>query len=162
MTIKEAREKMNFTRPELFLLTGIPVRTLEEWESGRRTPSEWTEKMVIEKILSLKEPQHKIYNQSVQRYVDCCKKFSADSAEWGGLSDYNFYSTNGISDWTETCDNAGDGIDLRWAFHLSEKEIEQRAAEELFERLVEEIQLAVDDEWSLEDIQYTLNKFSFK
>ncbi|MBQ6265082.1 MAG: hypothetical protein IJK60_06500 [Clostridia bacterium] len=35
---------------------GIPLRTLQDWEAGRRTPPEWFEKLVVEKILTLKKP----------------------------------------------------------------------------------------------------------
>ena len=37
-TIKELRESIKMTRKEFSEHTGIPVRTLEDWEAGRRTP----------------------------------------------------------------------------------------------------------------------------
>ncbi len=34
--IKKARIERNISRAELSRLSGVPLRTLEEWESGRR------------------------------------------------------------------------------------------------------------------------------
>ena len=39
-TIKELRESIGMSRKEFSEHTGIPVRTLEDWEAGRRTPPE--------------------------------------------------------------------------------------------------------------------------
>ena len=37
-TIKELRESIGMSRKEFSEHTGIPVRTLEDWEAARRTP----------------------------------------------------------------------------------------------------------------------------
>jgi predicted nucleotidyltransferase len=44
--IKEARAEYRITQKELSEITDIPLRTIENWESGKRTPSPWVEKMV--------------------------------------------------------------------------------------------------------------------
>lgn len=41
MTITALRESAGLTRPALSRLTGIPLRTLEDWEAGRRSPAPW-------------------------------------------------------------------------------------------------------------------------
>lgn len=51
--LKEVRIKAGFSRPDIYRLIGIPVRTQENWESGARTIKEWEEKLIIEKIESL-------------------------------------------------------------------------------------------------------------
>ncbi|MEG0430318.1 MAG: helix-turn-helix transcriptional regulator [Anaerovoracaceae bacterium] len=51
--IKTARLAAGLSRPELFKLTGIPVRTLEGWEYGDRTPPEWMERLVINEVKRL-------------------------------------------------------------------------------------------------------------
>lgn len=56
MTIKEARTALGLTQRDIFELMGIPLRTLQDWEAGRRTPPEWLEKLVVEKILTLRKP----------------------------------------------------------------------------------------------------------
>lgn len=38
MTIKEMRELLGISRTEFSRRYGIPLRTLEDWESGKRTP----------------------------------------------------------------------------------------------------------------------------
>jgi len=50
MTIKEAREAKDISRAELSRRLGIPIRTLENWDAGVRTPPEWVKKLIIEKI----------------------------------------------------------------------------------------------------------------
>lgn len=45
--IKEVRAEIGFTQKQIFEELGIPLRTQQDWESGRRSPSEWLEAMVI-------------------------------------------------------------------------------------------------------------------
>ena len=44
--IKELRESVKMNRKEFSELTGIPVRTLEDWEAGRRTPPEYIPRLI--------------------------------------------------------------------------------------------------------------------
>lgn len=48
--IKEARTSAGFTQKRINELLGIPARTIQEWESGRRTPAPWLEDMVVREI----------------------------------------------------------------------------------------------------------------
>lgn len=50
MTIKEVREAKGMSRVELSRWLGIPIRTLESWDAGVRTPPEWVKRLIIEKI----------------------------------------------------------------------------------------------------------------
>ncbi|MCR5747952.1 MAG: helix-turn-helix domain-containing protein [Lachnospiraceae bacterium] len=45
-TIKELRESTGMSRKEFSEHTGIPVRTLEDWEAGRRTPPEYIPRLL--------------------------------------------------------------------------------------------------------------------
>ena len=45
-TIKELREGTGMSRKEFSEHTGIPVRTLEDWEAGRRTPPEYIPRLI--------------------------------------------------------------------------------------------------------------------
>lgn len=45
-TIKELRERTGMTRKEFSEHTGIPVRTLEDWEAARRTPPEYIPRLI--------------------------------------------------------------------------------------------------------------------
>ena len=45
-TIKELRESVGMSRKEFSEHTGIPVRTLEDWEAARRTPPEYIPRLI--------------------------------------------------------------------------------------------------------------------
>lgn len=51
--IKKARENLGISRAEMSRAFEIPVRTLEDWESGKRIPAHWAEKLIIEKLESM-------------------------------------------------------------------------------------------------------------
>ena len=44
--IRELRESINMSRKEFSNHTGIPIRTLEDWEAGRRTPPEYIPRLI--------------------------------------------------------------------------------------------------------------------
>ena len=44
--IKELRESTGMSRKDFSEHTGIPVRTLEDWEAGRRTPPEYIPRLI--------------------------------------------------------------------------------------------------------------------
>lgn len=48
--IKELRESTGMTRKEFSEHTGIPVRTLEDWEAARRTPPEYIPRLIAYQI----------------------------------------------------------------------------------------------------------------
>ncbi len=45
-SIKDLRENTGMSRKEFSEHTGIPVRTLEDWEAGRRTPPEYIPRLI--------------------------------------------------------------------------------------------------------------------
>lgn len=58
--IKELRESIGMNRKEFSEHTGIPVRTLEDWEAARRTPPDYIPRMIdyqlkYEKLVKQKE-----------------------------------------------------------------------------------------------------------
>lgn len=44
--IKKLRESIGLSRKEFSIHTGIPIRTLEDWEAGRRTPPEYIPRLI--------------------------------------------------------------------------------------------------------------------
>lgn len=44
--IKELRESIGMSRKEFSEFTTIPVRTIEDWEAGRRTPPEYIPRLI--------------------------------------------------------------------------------------------------------------------
>lgn len=53
--IQTARMEAGLSRAEMSRQFEIPVRTLEDWEAGKRVPAPWAEKLIIEKLESLKK-----------------------------------------------------------------------------------------------------------
>ena len=49
-TLKEIRTLLGISRAELSRRYGIPVRTLEDWEAGKRIPPEWLMKL-LERVI---------------------------------------------------------------------------------------------------------------
>lgn len=45
-SIKELRESTGMSRKDFSEHTGIPIRTLEDWEAGRRTPPEYIPRLI--------------------------------------------------------------------------------------------------------------------
>jgi len=48
--IKEARENFSLSQADVDRLLGIPIRTIQDWEAGRRTPSLWLQGLVIKEL----------------------------------------------------------------------------------------------------------------
>ena len=53
--IKEARLAAGLTQKSMSEKTGIPMRTIGDWETGHRRPSDWVAALVIEKLNSIKQ-----------------------------------------------------------------------------------------------------------
>lgn len=53
--IKEYREKAGMTQKEFSELFEIPIDVVKSWDSGRRTPPAWAEKLIIEKLNTMIE-----------------------------------------------------------------------------------------------------------
>ena len=49
-TIKEARQAAGLSQQGVTDVLGIPRRTIQDWESGKRTPPGWAEALVVEKL----------------------------------------------------------------------------------------------------------------
>lgn len=50
---KQARTAARLTQQQMSDIFKIPKRTIENWESGQRTPPEYVKMLVIEKLNSL-------------------------------------------------------------------------------------------------------------
>lgn len=57
--IKEARQAAGLSQQGVTDALGIPKRTLQDWESGKRTPPGWAEALVIEKLEKLVQDKKK-------------------------------------------------------------------------------------------------------
>lgn len=48
--IKDARKSAGLTQKQFSDLFEIPIDTVKNWDSGRRQPPAWAEKLIIEKL----------------------------------------------------------------------------------------------------------------
>ncbi len=62
--IKEARAEYGLTQKDLSEITEIPLRTIENWESGKRSPRPWVEKMVYSYLKQYPKNQHGIITET--------------------------------------------------------------------------------------------------
>ena len=70
--IKELRESIGMNRREFSRHTGIPVRTLEDWEAARRTPPEYIPRLLAyqlkyEKLMRMKGQSTEIREERKER-----------------------------------------------------------------------------------------------
>ena len=56
-TIKEARQAAGLSQQGVTDTLGIPRRTLQDWETGKRTPPGWAEALVVEKLERIAQDQ---------------------------------------------------------------------------------------------------------
>lgn len=89
---------------------------------------------------------------TIHDYIQVCIDFSHDSAAWGGLDEYQFYTTTGTY-WEETCDNAQGGLSVRWAFHCPDEQITRIAPEVYRDLISEQLRVAIDCEWQPDQLE---------
>lgn len=64
LILKETRTTYGLTQKELSEITEIPLRTIENWEMGARTPSPWIEKMIVSHLKQFPKNQNGIITQT--------------------------------------------------------------------------------------------------
>lgn len=62
--VKILRENLELTQAQVSLLTGVPVKTLRNWEQEVRKPSEWTIDLVIDRLLRVKMEEYSNVDES--------------------------------------------------------------------------------------------------
>ena len=50
MIFRSIRQSANLTQKQLSDMLGIPLRTIEDWDSGRRKPPEYVKDLIIFKL----------------------------------------------------------------------------------------------------------------
>ena len=50
MTIRDVRQSASLTQKQMSDLLDIPLRTIEDWDSGRRKPPEYVVSLIIYKL----------------------------------------------------------------------------------------------------------------
>lgn len=92
MAIKEARIRHGLTQIQLSNITGIPFRTIQNWEGGQRKCPTYVENMVVEKLnQTFSQPDYKTILEEILEMMESDLKYlKTDEAKT--------YVTNVISD----------------------------------------------------------------
>ena len=53
--LKEARKAAGLTQQGMADITGIPRRTIQDWERGVMTPPPWTQRLILNELNTLKK-----------------------------------------------------------------------------------------------------------
>lgn len=61
--IKEYRKAAGLTQKRFSDLFGIPLDVVKSWDSGRRNPPEWAEKLIIEKLEKGEKNMENLYSR---------------------------------------------------------------------------------------------------
>ncbi|MCK4551572.1 MAG: nucleotidyltransferase domain-containing protein [Tenericutes bacterium] len=62
--MKTLRDNLELTQEQVSILTGVPVKTLRNWEQEVRKPSEWTINLVMDRLLRVKMEEHALTTDS--------------------------------------------------------------------------------------------------
>jgi len=62
--IKIVRDNLDLTQEQVSSLTGVPVKTLRNWEQEVRKPSEWTIDLVMDRLLRVKMEEYSLITES--------------------------------------------------------------------------------------------------
>ena len=57
--IRDARQAAGLSQQGVTDALGIPRRTLQDWEAGKRTPPGWAEALVVEKLEKIAQDNKK-------------------------------------------------------------------------------------------------------
>lgn len=68
--IRELRESIGLNRKEFSEHIGIPVRTLEDWEAGRRTPPEYIPRLIAYQLKYEKMIQKLSDVEALDEYIE--------------------------------------------------------------------------------------------
>lgn len=71
MNIKESRIKHGLTQKQLSNITGIPERTIQNWEGGQRNCPDYVEKMVLDTLeQKFGQPNYKTILEEIGEMIE--------------------------------------------------------------------------------------------
>ena len=71
-TIRDARKAAGLSQQGVTDALGIPKRTLQDWEAGKRTPPEWAEALVVEKLEKIAQDNKKNSENPIDNTSPIC------------------------------------------------------------------------------------------
>lgn len=75
MDIKEARINAGLSIAKVSELTGVPYRSLQNWESGERTPPEYVKNMVINIIENFNKKDYQTFTEEFLEMLESDIRF---------------------------------------------------------------------------------------
>lgn len=94
ITIPKARKEAGLTLTKMSKLTGIPLRTIQSWESGERSCPDWTQKLIIRDLKGWKESRSIFTDKTIARLTLEAKSYKSDE-------ELKFFDDIGWEDWME-------------------------------------------------------------
>lgn len=71
MNIKESRIKYGLTQKQLSDITGVPERTIQNWEGGQRKCPDYVEKMVLDMLeQKFGQPDYKTILEEIGEMIE--------------------------------------------------------------------------------------------
>ena len=70
--IRDARKAAGLSQQGVTDVLGIPRRTLQDWESGKRTPPGWAEALVVEKLEKIAQDNKKNSENPIENTSFVC------------------------------------------------------------------------------------------
>ena len=71
-TIRDARKAAGLSQQGVTDALGTPKRTLQDWESGKRTPPGWAEALVVEKLEKIAQDNKKNSENPIDNTNSIC------------------------------------------------------------------------------------------
>jgi hypothetical protein len=92
---------------------------------------------------------------TLNTFIESCKNFRDDHADWLRLDSFQNYSAHESypRGWYESCDNRDGGIDVSWAFKLTDEQIEKHAPQEYYEAFMNQVQQLYDENCDIEQFE---------
>lgn len=99
MTIKEMRDRLNWTQKEFSLYFGIPKRTIENWESGQRACPDYVRQLI----------QYKLFKEELIMNTKITFRFTPDYDESKPNNNFpeetDYIVTDGVFEFSDYLEN---------------------------------------------------------
>ena len=69
--IREARQKAGITQKRAAEICGVPLRTYQDWEYGKRNPPEYVKVMIINKLMEECKMTNEITEEEIEDLSSC-------------------------------------------------------------------------------------------
>lgn len=99
------RENAMMSRKEMYAKMEIPVRTIEDWESGKRNPPSYVKRFVINELMDITE---RLFEERARKRID---KLKSDDNGNRPAGSWAVISSNGNDEFIELFPNMKKAMD---------------------------------------------------